>query len=108
MIRLTELRREARSVEVRLEGSLSAAGLDVLRSALRDYRAEGLDSVAVAADGLVLVDRLAMREWPSVLPEGLGLSFATTRRSLAQLLESCGVDVELRSDDPGAQPQGAT
>lgn len=99
MIRLTELGREGRRASVRLEGSLTRAGLSALRTALLELRAAQLDSVDVAADGIILVDRLAMREWPDVVPDGLSLSFTTTRRSLAQLLVSCGVDVELISSD---------
>ena len=95
MIRLTELGRHHTEARVRLEGALTGAGLEVLRTALEALRDEGIESVDVEADGLVLVDRLALRQEPTVTPAGLTLRFTTTRRSLRQLLADTDVDVRL-------------
>lgn len=108
MIRLSELGRTEDGVRVRLEGALTAGGLQVLRASLSAYWGEGIRSVRLEGDGIVQVDRLAMRDWPAVLPDGLAVRLTTSRRSLFQLLSSYGVEVEFTPSarDPSTSTGG--
>lgn len=103
MIRLTELERVGDVLRARLEGSLTPVALTVLKQALHDYRAAGLRTAVLEADGVVLVDRLAMREWQALVPAGPSVRLTTSRRSLHQLLASYGALV-----DYVHPPRGAT
>lgn len=103
MIRFTELERAQGVVRARVEGSLTAVALQVVREALARCRNDGASTVILEADGILLVDRLAMRDWAAILPEGLAVRLTTSRRSLLQLLSSYGVQIEfvpLAGGDP--------
>lgn len=97
MIRLTELEQRGRLAKVKIEGVLNEAALQVLFQTLEEYRHQQAEELWLLADGLVAVDQRALEQaWPR-LPGELDVIFHTTRFSLQQVLQACGVKVALVS-----------
>lgn len=95
MIRLTELEQQGGLAKVRIEGVLNEAALQVLFQTLEEYRRQQTRELWLLADGLVALDQRALEQaWPR-LPAGLEITFHTTRFSLQQILQACGVQVVL-------------
>lgn len=95
MIRLTELEQQGHLAKVKIEGVLNEAALQVLFQTLEEYRRQQTRELWLLADGLVAIDQRALEQaWPR-LPDGLGVTFHTSRFSLQQILQACGVQVVL-------------
>lgn len=95
MIRLTELEATEQAVTVKIEGYLTEATLQVLDQALSSYQERRLTEVRLMADGLLSVDRRALEQGKKRFPQGLKVTFHTSRIALHYLLESCGLEVVL-------------
>jgi hypothetical protein len=93
MIRLTELELAAPKVLVKLEGYLTESTLQVLVQALSEYQQAGVQQVQLMADGLLLIDPLALEQALSRFPPGLEIGFHTSRLVNRQLLADGGVTV---------------
>jgi hypothetical protein len=93
MIRLTELERTGSTAAVRIEGHLTESTLQVLVQILAEYRRDGLAEVRLMADGLQLIDPVALVQALPRFPPGLQLSFRTSRLVVKQLLEDRGLAV---------------
>lgn len=93
MIRLTELEGTAPRAVVKLEGYLTESTLQVLVQALAEYQQAGIGQVQLLADGLQLIDPMALEQALPRFPPGLQLSFHTSRLVVRQLLEDRGLKV---------------
>ena len=93
MIRLTELERSAQSATVKAEGYLTATTLQVLAQTLAEYQQAGVAQVQLMADGLQLIDPVALEQALPQFPDNLKVSFHTSRLVVKQLLEDCGLTV---------------
>ena len=98
MIRLTELTLTDQVVRVKIEGYLTEASLKVLDEMLVEYAQRDIRQVHFMADGLLSVDRHALRECQDRFPQALDLSFYTSRIALQHLLHSCGFEVFLQEN----------
>ncbi len=95
MIRLTELDRQDRALVVKIEGYFTVATLQILDQALVNYQARDLEMICFEVNGLISVDRYALEMARDRFPRDLAISFKTRRIALQQLLDSCGLKVEL-------------
>lgn len=93
MIRLTELERTAHTVVVKIEGYLIEATLQVVLQTLVEYQEAGIQEVQFMADGLHLIDPLALEQALPRFPRNLRISFYTSRLVVKQLLEDRGLTV---------------
>lgn len=94
-IRLTQLEQQGGLAKAKIEGVLNEAALQVLFQTLEEYRRRQTRELWLLADGLVALDQHALEQaWPH-LPGGLDVIFHTTRFSLQQVLQGCGVKVVL-------------
>ena len=93
MIRLTELERTAPRAVVKIEGYLTESTLLVLTQALAEYQQAGIRQVQLMADGLQLIDPVALEQALPRFPPDLQLSFRTSRLVVKQLLEDRGLTV---------------
>ncbi len=93
MIRLTELERAAPRAVVKIEGYLTESTLLVLLQTLAEYQQAGMQQVQLMADGLQLIDHVALEQALPHFPPGLQVSFHTSRLVIRQLLEDCGLTV---------------
>ncbi len=93
MIRLTELERTALRAVVKIEGYLTESTLPVLVQTLAEYQQTGIRQVQFLADGLLLIDPVALEQALPHFPPDLQLSFHTSRLVVKQLLEDRGLRV---------------
>lgn len=93
MIRLTEIKRQDDQLVVKIEGNLTTSTLQVVEQALITYKEQRITAVYFDADGLVSVDRRALETARTRFPDGLAITFHTSRIALQQLLKSCGLTV---------------
>ncbi len=92
MIRLTEVGRHGKAVDVRIEGHLTEHDLLVLEQELDRYHMDGFLEVRLLADGLLSVTpRIgADQNWPA----GLIVRFTTRRGTLYRLLVNYNLDAQ--------------
>lgn len=93
MIRLTELECTAPRAVVKIEGYLTESTLLVVVQALAEYQQGGIQEVQFMADGLHLIDPVALEQTLPHFPPSLQISFHTSRLVIGQMLADRGLTV---------------
>ena len=96
MIRLTELERSDRQVELKLEGYITSAGLDLLNETFTKYSRENIAILLLDVDGLQSINFHALQTLKAIMPASIQVRFNTTRPYLNTLL----------TNDHGQAPHG--